>query len=172
MRSGINELIGDSGDYTTFHIQRKNKGNNDPLMAIPGMGRLEEFILTHAEQYGKATNLKMKDNKVSMWGNIYRANDQHEYHCHPNSLISGTFYVYTDKDSSEIIFQDPAFPQRMFDNPIDNDARHRYNGTMPHYNNWECVPTPGTLMMWPSYILHRVRQQKKGERVTVSFNVS
>ena len=86
--------------------------------------------------------------------------------------MAGSFYLYTDEDSAEIIFQDPAYPMRMYKRIIDVDADHKYiEGRAAHYNTWEVNPKKGTLMLWPPYIQHRVRQQKKGERITISFNV-
>jgi uncharacterized protein (TIGR02466 family) len=167
---GISSMCDEIGNYTTYHHQGAT--NHDKFYAISGMRELRDKILAHAIAYSKAINLKItEDSKVSMWASRYRAGDQHEYHNHPNSLVAGTFFVHTDEDSSETIFQDPAMPLRMFDRPVDSDTRHKYDNHTPHYNTWETVPTSGTMLMWPAYILHRVRQQKKGERVTISFNV-
>ena len=170
IRDGIETMCDEIHNYTTYHHQRRN--SNEQFMAINGMLGLRDNILAHALAYAKAVNIKIKESaQVSMWGNRYRSGDQHEYHNHPNSLISGTFYVYTDEESGAIIFQDPAMPMRMFDRAVDSNSRHMYDGKTPHYNTWETVPEPGTLLMWPSYILHRVRQQKRSERVSISFNI-
>lgn len=156
--------------YTTYYI----KGDEyKEFLKLAGMEKLKEIIRAHAIQYGKKVNIMVReDESVTLWANVYKPHDQHEYHNHPNVLMAGSFYLYTDEDSAEIIFQDPAYPMRMYKKIIDVEADHRYlEGRPAHYNTWEVNPKKGTLMLWPPYIQHRVRQQKKGERITISFNV-
>ena len=96
------------------------------------------------------------------WINHTALNQWHHEHTHPNSYVSGVFYLNADKDNDRIFF--------------DN---HRYSQIIPSlktYNPWNTsaywLPVgTGTLVLFPSSLAHSV-QNKKGnnQRVSLSFN--
>lgn len=102
---------------------------------------------------------------TNSWSNIQRKGSILNYHCHPNSMVSGVLFLKVDEFSSKIYFKNP--------NPIiyNLDFRER------NYDNFETfsiVPQPGLLLMWPSWLMHGSNNEinNSGERVVISFNTS
>lgn len=107
------------------------------------------------------------------WANVNRHGDYHDLHNHPHSYLSGTYYVAVpaqpanrlgrrDQDPGAISFYDPRPQANMTaiaaDGQIDPEVT--------------ILPTPGTIMMWPSFVHHLVHPNlAEAHRVSVSFNV-
>ncbi len=167
----IRQVIGD-GNYTTYHDADVNK----KFLSLATTKELVAGLKQIASVYAKKINLDRGRNpndwKVQIWANIMKKDDVHEFHTHAMSSVSGTYYVQTSGDTSAIIFEDPAFHRKMYEVPV--DARKKQTGEPPYYNynNWYRKPAADTLLMWPSWLSHRVERQRKDvERISVSFNL-
>jgi len=107
------------------------------------------------------------------WANVNRFGDYHDYHNHPRSYLSGTYYVKIPEEMERlktradlrpgcITFYDPRYGANM--TAIKGDPY-----IDPEYT---IRPQPGLLLLWPSFINHFVHPNlSKQTRVTVSFNV-
>ena len=96
------------------------------------------------------------------WINHTALNQWHHEHTHPNSYVSGVFYLNADKDNDRIFFNS-----------------HRYSQIIPSlktYNPWNTsaywLPVgTGTLVLFPSSLAHSVQNKKENnQRVSLSFN--
>lgn len=90
--------------------------------------------------------------------------DSHGTHCHPNSLLSGVFYLDVNKSSSPIIFQDPR-PFRKF------VSLPRGNETLASYEKIAIIPENGLLLIWESWLDHEVPKNNSENRITLVFNL-
>ena len=91
--------------------------------------------------------------------------DQHAMHTHPNSLLSGVFYLSVPEGSSSIRFKDP----RPFTNVIAVPVQQHC------LENWQWIhidPEPGLLLIWPSWLEHEVPKNHSNGRITMVFNLS
>ena len=107
------------------------------------------------------------------WANINRRGDYHDLHNHPHSYLSGTYYVAVPEQPSHrggrndlspgaISFFDPRPQANM--TAIRSDPQVDPETTV--------LPTPGTIMMWPSFVHHLVHPNfADAARISVSFNV-
>jgi uncharacterized protein (TIGR02466 family) len=97
------------------------------------------------------------------WLNYSKPNEYHHQHYHPNSIISGVFYINADKKIDEIEFVKQEL-SRFFElktNKI-ND-----------YNTYDVTFTVGKydLLLFPSTLFHRVPPVKGNEtRISLAFN--
>jgi uncharacterized protein (TIGR02466 family) len=91
-------------------------------------------------------------------------NDYHAVHSHPNSLLSGIFYLDVEESSSPIIFHDPR-PFRKF------VALPRKNETTASYEKIAYVPENGLLLIWESWLEHEVPKNNSKNRITLVFNL-
>lgn len=99
------------------------------------------------------------------WLNYTEANQYHHKHEHPNSVVSGVFYLDADKENDRIMFSSSRGYQLM---------KPKVNHTQ--YNSWNSetwwypVKT-GDLYMFPSSTTHQV-ETKKGDntRISLAFN--
>ncbi len=106
--------------------------------------------------------------------NVNRFGDYHDYHNHPRSYLSGTYYVKVpvgteklklrrDVRSGCISFYDPRYSVNMASIRGDPNVDPEYT----------VRPEPGMLLLWPSFINHFVHPNlSKQVRLSISFNVN
>ena len=98
------------------------------------------------------------------WVNYTEANQFHHPHNHPNSYVSGIFYINTDKEVDKIkFFKDDSF-RRI---ELECKKFNEFNAT-----SWSCPVETGDIILFPSTLNHGV-DKKKGTntRISLSFNV-
>ncbi len=113
------------------------------------------------------------DWSIQAWPNVNRFGDYHDYHNHPRSYLSGTYYVKVpagpeklrlrrDARPGCISFYDPRYSVNMAS--IKGDAN-----VDPEYT---VRPEPGMLLLWPSFLNHFVHPNlSKQARISISFNI-
>jgi len=103
---------------------------------------------------GSAPHLEMRD----LWFNRMEKGASHSWHLHPQSVISGTYYVKVPKDSPPLRFEDPRLGLFM--------------GSPARRGTWfEVHPKAGDLVLFESWLRHEVpRSSAKGSRISLSFN--
>ncbi len=101
----------------------------------------------------------------SLWVNVMPEGGVHTGHIHPNSVLSGTYYVAMPKGASGLRFEDPRLPMMMAAPPVAEDAdpaRRRFVTIRAE---------PGTILLWESWLRHEVPPNAgRGRRISVSFN--
>jgi len=126
---------------------------------------VRDFILNCLEEHRVENNLDCDKLDIThMWANKVAA-DAGAYiphHRHPFSYMTGIYYL----TQAETIFEDPV-RERAFETLRVVDAQD------PHFNiqtaSIEC--SPGTLLIFPSYLIHAVDQYLREDRWTIAFNV-
>ena len=110
----------------------------------------------------------------NMWANINRSGDANEYHSHPGSYWSGTYYVDDggiDADPAlggELEFLDPRGPV-----PLMNAPHLRIAGNLSAGSTERIRPRAGKLVMFPSWVFHQVRPYHGTvERISIAFNLT
>ena len=145
------------GRYTTFHDP---KCNNDWRANLPDKDKLDEALKQAGKDLCAATKRKeLDDPYLWYWVSIYDENDDHGSHNHPGSLLSGTYWPSCDETSSPILLTSPTQTYQMHDRLPNQDFIYQ--------------PQPGDMLMWPSWVEHRVHKQKKPNkpRIAISFNL-
>ena len=97
------------------------------------------------------------------WLNYTRSDQFHHRHSHPNSLVSGVFYINADKDNDKIIFYRSTNPQ----------IKPRVSSFNPYNSDsWFFNIETSDLVLFPSTLTHGV-EQKTGNntRISLAFNV-
>jgi uncharacterized protein (TIGR02466 family) len=98
-----------------------------------------------------------------LWVNVLEPGGVHTGHIHPNSIVSGTYYVTVPDGASALRFEDPRLGQMMAAPP--RKASH------PDPLFRAEAPAPGTLLLWESWLRHEVLQNDAEEdRISISFN--
>lgn len=99
------------------------------------------------------------------WANVGDSGDTHRQHIHPNNFLSGVYYAEAPVDCGDIIFDDPR-PQAKVIMPRVKELTP-YNA-----HEFRVSPKPGMLLLFPSWLAHRVGiNTADGRRVSISFNV-
>jgi uncharacterized protein (TIGR02466 family) len=150
---------------------RKNSGNfssvnsyifNDNLKSI------EHFCKQQLETYVEEVICPTEELEffiTQSWLNVTNPGGFHHTHYHPNSIISGVFYIATEENDN-ITFGDPSPKVREWFS-CDKKKINIWNSIdcgFPVHNN--------ELFLFPSSLNHRVEANKKAtkDRISLSFN--
>ena len=129
----------------------------------PDFSELTEFINISIKKYLEEVYCEQTELRITeSWLNKTKNGESHHYHCHPNSYISGVFYIKTT-DEDKIMF---------------HNLDHRINYYQPIINKWNEVnsqswwlPTPqNSLILFRSDLYHSVPKTLTDERISLSFN--
>jgi len=134
----------------------------------PNFGDLERFLRPHVQRFIKGLNWDMTARKLEMttcWANSMGRGTHHTMHIHPQSVISGVYYVNAPKGSSPLKVEDPrlglfmASPPRKRTAPVTQQNYIRY------------APKPGQFLLFESWLRHEVPPHQSDQpRLSVSFN--
>lgn len=131
-------------------------------------GGLEKKIGKHVRAFAKALDFDLRGREVQMtdcWVNIMPENAAHSMHLHPNSFISGTYYVVTPAGCPGLKFEDPRLSSFMAAPPKIPAVReeNRLHTTYP--------AEAGNVILFESWLRHEVAQNRTAqERISISFN--
>ena len=123
-------------------------------------GVLKLAIDKEVRLFAKQVGLVFPRGKLGLsaiWVNIMKKNCYHSLHLHPNSILSGTYYLSVPKMTSPIRFEDPRCGLFMASPPrrIQQDLR----------------PKVGEIVLFESWLKHEVPPNASNEeRISVSFN--
>lgn len=135
---------------------------------FPAFKALTKIIDGQVKAFAKLLQLDLGGGKLemdSLWVNVLPEGGFHAAHIHPNSVISGTYYVAVPKGASAIRFEDPRHAMMMAAPP-----RLKKAG-LENQSFVSIEPRPGTLLLWESFLRHDVPMNRADEeRVSVSFN--
>jgi uncharacterized protein (TIGR02466 family) len=108
---------------------------------------------------------KFSVNITTCWAIVNGKLASNSLHNHPNSILSGVYYLKTPEDCGGIYFNDPRPASQMLVPPVVD------------FNLWtfpkvSYKPHAGTMLLFPSWLLHGVEMNMSEElRVCISFNI-
>jgi uncharacterized protein (TIGR02466 family) len=103
---------------------------------------------------------------TNMWSIINKKDAFNEKHHHGNSALSAAYYVKAEKNAGDIVFFDPR-QANVFHHPASKNVNN-INAQVQ-----SVAPAAGTLVLFPSYLEHKVNPNLSNEeRIVISFNVS
>lgn len=150
------------GGYTSY-------GSLDKLHQFSStFAGLETKLNRHVRAFAKELDYDLEGRELVMtdcWVNVMPKQVMHGLHLHPNSSISGTYYVKTPKGCSKIKFEDPRLDRMMAAPPRKSDARPENRQFV------EYAAEAGKVVLFESWLRHEVAANPtRGERVSISFN--
>ena len=129
---------------------------------------LQRKIDKHVKAYAKALALDLRGREWGMsdcWVNIMPPSTAHSMHIHPNSFISGTFYVQTPPGCPGIKFEDPRHVHFMASPPRLPDAGEEFKQQIIY------PAEAGNVILFESWLRHEVATNRcDDERISISFN--
>ena len=151
-------------------LERKpNEGNQTSayrtVLKEKKLQTLHNWIQNQVENYYEEVYKPQKDNEIYItqsWCNYTDKGQFHHKHAHPNSFLSGIYYVNVNPKLDKIFFFRDGYER------IDIPARD-WN----HWNSksWWFNIDNDVLVIFPSYLTHMVQQVEAEEtRISLSFN--
>ena len=129
---------------------------------------LEKELDKHVRKFVKHLEMDIDPKELKMtscWVNIMPADVTHTMHIHPLSVISGTYYVQTPKNSSALKFEDPRMGDFMASPP------RKFNAKTENQRFYSLQPEEGHVALFESWLRHEVpRNSSQKERISISFN--
>jgi uncharacterized protein (TIGR02466 family) len=139
----------------------------DPCTEV---SKLVTSICEYANVVRKNIGLNV-DNELFMtniWMNINQGPAFNRPHLHEDSTLSGVYYVKAEPDDGKIVFQHPA---ANFTYHVNEDVAGDLNEFTS--SNWRFTPSPGMLLIFPSYLIHYVEPSLNfNKRISIAFNLS
>jgi len=157
----------DEIDIDVNQPQRVNQGNTSSVdnYVLKKLPDLTTFIEKSLHTYLMSTIAPKNDVRLRItqsWLNWTKPGQYHHKHAHPNSLISGCFYVKANKETDKIFFYKDKYQQIKFP-PIEWNP---YNS-----ESWWFPVGSGDLVFFPSDLVHMVEPVGGEEtRISLAFN--
>ena len=135
---------------------------------FPVFKLLQKILDRHVAEFAKTLEYDLGGGKLKMdsfWVNLLPPGGFHAAHIHPNSVISGTFYVAIPKGAAALRIEDPRHAMMMAA-PKRNEDAPESEQTFVYV-----APKAGEVLMWESFVRHEVTMnQARKPRISVSFN--
>ena len=153
-------------DYLPYKEQKANanfKSKDSYLMEIEELKSIKDFFYESLNKYTK--NISQSDQRLVVtqcWANKNPPGSKHHEHVHPNSILSGVFYLKQDKTLPPIQFT------KSIQGAMKLDPK-KYNNLNSETFLLPCVD--GELLLFPSNLKHSVpTNMGKEARISLSFN--
>jgi uncharacterized protein (TIGR02466 family) len=135
---------------------------------FPDFADLAQRLDPHVAAFARAARFDLGGKALELddiWINILQPGGAHGSHIHPQSAVSGTYYVAVPEGASAIRFEDPRLGLMMAAPP-------RRRTAPPDARSFVTVaPQERTLLLWESWLRHEVPlNQGDGDRISISFN--
>lgn len=173
IKTNIDRAITDEEmDVVNYHrnLTNHNVGNvfsKNTYILDNELQNIRKFIEYGIEAYVKTIIDPYSDNLqfyiTQSWLNYSDPEEFHHRHPHPNSIISGSFYINADPEYDNIVFHKELYQQISFDSK---------NTNMFNCRSHQVDVKTGDLVLFPSYLEHSVpNTRSKNTRISLAFNV-
>lgn len=134
----------------------------------PELKEIVEFIEFHSHEYWKTIGYKhsMKPGVYEMWANRYPPGSFIDYHNHSPIHMTATFVLQAEKNSGNIIFENPL-QTLLKHQPYEVNAENFY-----HLFESGLESDVGDLIIFPGYLNHKtLPNNSKSDRIILGANV-
>ena len=149
---------------------RTNKGNKTTINSYifeTKLKKIKEFCEQHIKKYVEIIIVpkhKLEFYITESWLNVTKPGEFHHLHHHPNSIISGVFYVNT-VEHDIIYFTDPNYKIK---GRLDFGQKFH---TLWNSVQWWLPVENNQLILFPSWLEHEVKRVLGDkDRISISFN--
>jgi len=153
-------------DNLSYTEQKQNynfKSKNSYLLELEELKNLKNFFYESLNKFTK--NISQSDQRLVItqcWANKNPPGSRHHEHVHPNSILSGVFYLRQDKTLPPIQFAKSVQTAMKLD-------PKKYNNLNSESFILPC--TAGELLLFPSDLKHSVPTNTGTQsRLSMSFN--
>ena len=126
-----------------------------------------EYIISCINSSTEFYNYKFEFS--NMWININQKGDYNIEHDHPESTLSGVFWIKTSPECGSLVFNSPkCFVESKLLSNIDDNFKKIVN----YYETFTFTPHDGIMVLFPSHMRHYVElNQSNEDRISIAFNL-
>jgi len=152
IKSSIEKQRGNWQSDSKLHLNKKYKALADKVLEA------SNFILN--EQKYEFEKIEI----TNMWSNILKPGEMHRPHTHSNNLLSGVYYIQSEK-AINIQFYDPR-------QQADVLRPNQLEFTKENSSVWYFPSVTNRMIFFPSWLQHYVPiNESKQDRISIAFNV-
>lgn len=163
------DVTGKEFNFVKNLERRENQGNetsvNADVFSADEMQDIAAFVNEKLKFYFQDIHSPAYDVDVYVtqsWANYTKKGQFHHKHRHPNSFISGVFYISANREKDRIKFFTHKDPQIE----IPTKKYNQYNS-----ESWWLSVSSGELVLFPSTLWHMVDTvDSDDERISIAFN--
>ncbi len=163
------DLLSDELSFVQEQKTRPNFSNltstNNTILKTKELSQLKSFIEISLLDYFNTVHkpkYKVDINITQSWINYTEKGQHHHKHDHPNSFISGVFYLQANKEKDRIYFFDNKYKQIK----LLPSEWNKWNS-----DSWWFDVGTNDLILFPSHLTHMVQTVETEEtRISLSFN--
>lgn len=129
---------------------------------------IQENAVRATDMYGLALEPEVAGGWFNLSHSGYGGLHNNPPHLHANYFLSVVYYPLAEPNSGDITLLAPfsaieyTIPHRYI-----KDDRNPYNST-----RWSITPEPGKLLMFPSWLMHFVNDNRSGsDRISMAFDI-
>lgn len=136
---------------------------NGQILNLPEFVNVKNFIVSTLGAFLEQTKINNEKLRFSSsWLNLYKKNGYQDLHNHPDSMISGVFYLKSE-GKRDLVFQSPYhFFQPCIPEYDEQDLNNSHNVDYETF--------VGRCIIFPSHLMHRTLPATS-ERISLSFNI-
>jgi uncharacterized protein (TIGR02466 family) len=141
----------------------KNTYNNYNIPRTLVYKELESFIFDVSNTFSNnVLHSKRRFKDIQLFFSEMNYGDRHIPHAHPESILSGVFYLNDPENSASLRIHDP----RPYINFISYESNHP---SMESF--YDIRPQTGLFLIWQSWVPHEVLKNLSEGRTTAVFNI-
>ena len=143
---------------------QSNDYTGEDLELTP-LKQLYDGIRYSSAEFGRILGVRDRPELVNLWININPKGSYNKFHIHPDSRISGVFWIKSTNtgNSGPLVFMRENSYALETIAPIET----KYSINRQAYN-----PLTNNMLLFPSYLPHQVLPNKSDEdRISISFNL-
>jgi uncharacterized protein (TIGR02466 family) len=162
--------------------QRSNEGGFQSMIKYaPEYDNLEtaklftNTIIPAAKMIAQSWSLPSQMTDVGYWYNVNYKHSSNREHTHPNSFLSGVYYIKVPQDSGNITFlrANSEHDKMEFIHQLISEKNLHIDNNRINTQHW-FSPKEGMLILFPGHLTHYVRQNLTNDtddrRISLSFN--
>ena len=151
------------------NIRNHTSATADILKDYPELKKeIEEHLNNYLQQIHSPASSDLRLYITESWLNFTKKGEEHHTHYHPNSFVSGVFYISVNEETDNIEFVNGKQPA-MYIQPKEDDSQLE----KWHRTSSDCLVGVKNqlLLLFPSTLEHLVPPVKGDQpRISLSFN--
>jgi len=163
------DLTDEELSFVNDQSRHDNTGNTTSnertVLKHDALSNLNEFIEESLKDYFQSVYEPKNEVELQItqsWLNYTEPGQFHHKHAHPNSFVSGVFYVHGDREKDRIFFYKDGYQQIK----LPTEDWNAWNS-----ESWWFEAGTGDLILFPSSLTHMVPTTESDQtRISLSFN--
>jgi len=155
----MEDLVTPRLNQLKFQVENYNDYYSNRIVESDEIQFLLKDLNGYVDNYSKKIEIKINPNKnrINYWVQDYKFNNFHQSHAHPNSSISGIYYVRANQYAGLLRFKSP------------NPYPYFWRTEESNSDFYDILPQRGLLVLFPSYLFHTVLPSKHKDIIRTSF---